>query len=200
MKKINIYLVIMIAVVLIALTGYGVSLYIAGLRDKIGLLEKNQSTLLDSVHHYLVQDSLNTSKVSALTLSLKEYKRYRAEDQALIKKLKADKPVSTITTNTETVTHIKTELKDSIIYLDTLKTIDYHSRWTDVKGFIKADSAILTINNREELLIHESVRRKKFLFFKLPVKLFGYKSQEIDVLSKNPNTHIEHIEWIKYKQ
>lgn len=200
MKKINIYLVIAIAVLLLALAGYGVSVYITNLKNKIDILEKNQSTLLDSVQHYVVQDSLNVSKVTALTLSLKEYKKYRAEDQALIKKLKADKPVGTVTTNTETITHIKTEIKDSIIYLDTLKVINYHSKWTDVKGYIKADSAVLTIKNREELLIHESVRRKKFLFFKLPVKLFGYKSQEIDVVSRNPNTRIEHIEWVKYKQ
>lgn len=200
MKILNKYLVAAIVALLIALAGYGVSLYIANLKNKISLLEKNQSTLLNSVQHYIVQDSLNVSKVSALTLSLEEYKKYRAEDQALIKKLKADKPVSTITTNTETTTDIRTEIKDSIVYLDTLKTIDYHSKWTDVKGFIKADSAILTVKNREELLIHESIRRKKFLFFKLPVKLFGYKSEEIDVLSKNPNTRIEHVEWIKHKQ
>lgn len=200
MKALNKYLVIAAAILFLALLGYGISTYVSSLKDKISLLEKNQSTLLDSVRHYIVQDSLNASKVSALTLSLKEYIKYRAEDQALIKKLKADKPVSTITTNTETTTYIKTKVKDSIVYLDTLKTISYHSKWTDVKGFIKADSAILTVKNREELLIHQSIRRKKFLFFKLPIKLFGYKSEEIDVLSKNPNTRIEHVEWIKHKQ
>lgn len=185
-----------IALILVLFSG-GLRYY--NMKSQIAQLKRNQLVLLDSVRHYVVQDSLNALKTSALTLSLSEYKKYRAEDLALIKKLKADKTTGIIATNTETVTQIKTEIKDTVIYLDTLKSISYHSKWTDVEGFIKTDSAILVVKNREELLIHESIRRKKFLFFKLPIKLFGYKSQELDIVSKNPNTKIEHVEWIKVK-
>ena len=155
--------------------------------------ERNVSALTDSIKHYIVSDSLNASQVSALEIKLSEYKKFRQDDAALIKKLKADKPETIIKTVTNTEYEIKTEIE----YMDTVKSFVYKSKWVDVFGKLHADSVNLKIKNREELLLVESVQRKKFMGIKLPVWLFGYKAKSIDVVSKNPNTNITNIEYTK---
>ena len=54
----------------------------------------------------------------------------------------------------------------------------------------------MQIRNIESLKTIESKKKKKFLFFKLPIWLFGYKSKQLDIVSLNPNTTIEYIEYI----
>ena len=73
------------------------------------------------------------------------------------------------------------------------------SRWTDLHGFISNDTLQVKIINREELILVESLQRKKFLGIKLPGWLFGYKREILDVVSRNPNTTIQDIEYVKLK-
>ena len=167
------------------------------LNEQVKVLSNNQNTLLDSVSHYKIVDSLNVAKVKELTLTVDEYKRYRAEDAILIKKLKADKPKEVIKTITETRTEIVT-LFDTV-YVDSVKRFKYDDKWIKVDGLVYSDSVKLNIKNYEELLIVESLQKKKFWFIKLPVKLFGYKHKQINVISKNPNTQILSTEFITIK-
>lgn len=163
-------------------------------------LKSNQATLLNGIEHYKLADSLNAVKVGELSLSLKEYKKYRAEDAALIKKLKSDKLNAIGSIKTETIIeHVPVHVRDTVYELEKLKAFDYKSKWTDVTGIIKPDSVLLSIANREELLITESFEKKKFLFIKLPAWLFGYKSKKINVVSKNPNTTVTNAEFISIK-
>lgn len=158
------------------------------------------SAMLDSVYKYKVSDSLNAIQVGELLLTAKEYKRYRAEDAALIKQLVADKVTSV--TNLKSITRdtVFTELHDTVIAIkDTVKHFSYTSKWTDVNGFVLGNSIQVNIQNREELIITESTQRKKFWFIKLPPKLFGYKSRKLDVVSKNPNTTIAGVEWVNIR-
>ena len=154
---------------------------------------------MDSVANYRVSDSLNASQVGELQIKLSEYKKYRREDAELIKKLKADKPQTVVKTITKTETRIETQLRDSIAYLDTLKVINYKSYWTDLHGLINKDTIQLNIISREELLVIESLQRKKFLGIKLPGWLFGYKRGTADIVSKNPNTTITNIEYVNFR-
>ena len=177
--------------------------YVSNLQKENKRLANNQTVLLDSVHFYKTADSLNAAKVNVLGLSLSDYKKYREEDAALIKKLKAGKLSSSTNVQTSTTTNITTQFKDSIVYkdklvpIDTLKQIAFDSDWTTARGYITNDSLYLRVVNREHLLITESLVKKKFLFFKLPVKLFGYKTKRLDVISKNPNTKITNLEFIR---
>lgn len=196
-KNINKYLVIysvILSVILLAFYEHGKKLKVENLAYR-----QNVAVLMDSVAHYQVNDSLNASQIGELQLKLSEYKKYRKEDAELIKKLKADKPQTIIKTETKTEYKIKTELRDSIVYKDTLKAINYVSRWTDLHGFISNDTLQVKIINREELILVESLQRKKFLGIKLPGWLFGYKRETLDVVSRNPNTAIQNIEYIKLK-
>lgn len=173
------------------------------LQEENKRLINNQAVLLDSMQTYKVADNLNVAKINVLELSLSDYKRYREEDAALIKKLKADKLSATTSINTTTTTDIKTSVKDSIIYkdrvvpIDTVKQINYDSKWTSVHGYLANDTINLNVVNREELLIAESFVKKRFIGIKLPIWLFGYKTKSVDVVSKNPNTEIKNLEYIQ---
>ena len=162
-------------------------------------LKANQETLLDSIKSFKVSDSLKAITVGNLELSLKQYKKYHADDAILIEQLKGQKPEVIIKPNIQTEYKVRTELKDSIIYKDTLKTILYKSKWNYISGFVDKDTINLNIINYDELLIAESLQKKKFLFFRLPISIFGYKRKVLNVISKNPNTKIISAEYITIK-
>ena len=169
------------------------------LKNENKRLKANQETLLDSVKSFKVSDSLKAISVGNLELSLKQYKKYHADDAILIKQLKGQKPEVIIKPSIQTEYKIRTELKDSIVYKDTLKTILYKSKWNYVSGFVDKDTINLSITNYDELLIAESLQKKKFLFFRLPISIFGYKRKVLNVISKNPNTKIISAEYITIK-
>ena len=169
------------------------------LKNENKRLKANQETLLDSVKSFKVSDSLNAITVGNLELSLKQFKKYHADDAILIKQLKGQKPEVIIKPNIQTEYKVRTELKDSIIYKDTLKTILYKSKWNYISGFVDKDTINLNIINYDELLITESLQKKKFLFFRLPISIFGYKRKVLNVISKNPNTKITSAEYITIK-
>lgn len=169
------------------------------LKNENKRLKANQETLLDSVKSFKVSDSLKAITVGNLELSLKQYKKYHANDAILIKQLKGQKPEVAIKPSIQTEYKVRTELKDSIIYKDTLKTILYKSKWNYISGFVDKDTINLNIINYDELLITESLQKKKFLFFRLPISIFGYKRKVLNVISKNPNTKITSAEYITIK-
>ena len=197
LKNLNKYLVIYSVILSVALFGF--YQYQKKLKIENLAYRQNVTVLMDSVAHYQVNDSLNASQIGELQLKLSEYRKYRKEDAELIKKLRADKPQTIVKTKTETKYKIKTELRDSVIYKDTLKAINYTSYWTDLHGFISKDTIQINIANREELVLVESLQRKKFLGIKLPGWLFGYKQKTLDVISKNPNTTIADIEYVNLR-
>ena len=162
-------------------------------------LKANQETLLDSVKSFKISDSLKAITVGNLELSLKQYKKYHADDAIIIKQLKGQKPEVIIKPSIQTEYKVRTELKDSIIYKDTLKTILYKSKWNYISGFVDKDTININIINYDELLITESLQKKKFLFFRLPISIFGYKRKVLNVISKNPNTKITSAEYITIK-
>ena len=169
------------------------------LKNENKRLKANQETLLDSVKSFKVSDSLKAITVGNLELSLKQFKKYHADDAILIKQLKGQKPEVAIKPSIQTEYKVRTELKDSIIYKDTLKTILYKSKWNYISGFINKDTINLNIINYDELLITESLQKKKFLFLRLPISIFGYKRKVLNVISKNPNTKIKSAEYITIK-
>jgi hypothetical protein len=200
-KKLLAFFTIFIAISVILFQ----ALAIKKLKHDNSSYKNNVDVLLSSVEKYKVTDSLNAVKTKSLELTMRDYKKYRAEDANIIKKLKADKVVNASNLKAESKIFIKTVLKDTIIYkrdtteIEKAKRINYENRWFSVSGFIKNDSAHLSILNREELIISESITRKKILFIKLPIWLFGYKSRVLNAVSKNPNTEIKNVEFIQIK-
>ena len=171
------------------------------------LLTQKQTIMAES-QAYKVSDSLNAAKVSELQFTLKEYKKYRAQDLQLIKQLKVKKSdlQKVIGSQTETINSLSAKLNDSIRIdtaanvVDTLKCFDYKSKWTDVSGCIdlKHNNINLQIKNRESLKIVETVVYKRFLGFLW--KTNKVKDRQVNVVSENPNTTISNLDYVSIKR
>lgn len=168
-------------------------------RDKY---RSNTETLLQDVRTYQTKDSLNAAKVGNLELKLSEYKKYRADDAALIKSLQTkNRDLQRVTTaQMETINELRANVRDSIVYLpgDTVTTvlrcIEYSDKWVDFDGCIINNTFSGKIINRDSLLIAETVQYKRFWGFLWKTKKI--KNREIDVVSKNPSTRILGVEFV----
>ena len=168
-------------------------------RDKY---RSNTETLLQDVRTYKTKDSLNVAKVGNLELTLSEYKKYRADDAALIKSLQAkNRDLQRVTTaQMETINELRANVRDSVVYLpgDTVTTvlrcIEYSDKWVDFDGCIKNNTFSGKIITRDSLLITETVQYKRWLGFLWKTKRI--KNREFDIVSKNPHTKITGFEVI----
>ena len=168
-------------------------------RDKY---RSNTETLLQDVRTYQTKDSLNAAKVGNLELKLSEYKKYRADDAALIKSLQTkNRDLQRVTTaQMETINELRANVRDSIVYLpgDTVTTvlrcIEYSDKWVDFDGCIINNTFSGKIITRDSLLIAETVQYKRWLGFLWKTKKI--KNREIDVVSKNPSTRILGVEFV----
>ena len=169
-------------------------------RDKY---RSNTEILLQDVKTYQTKDSLNAIKVGNLELSLAEYKKYRADDLALIKTLQAkNRDLERITTTQmETINELRATVRDSVVYLpgDTVATVlrcvDIVEPWFELHGCTTPAGVFTgTHINRDSLLIAETVQYKRFWGFLWKTKKI--KNREIDVVSKNPATRILGVEFV----
>lgn len=169
-------------------------------RDKY---RSNTEILLQNVKMYQTKDSLNAIKVGNLELSLAEYKKYRADDLALIKTLQAkNRDLERVTTTQmETINELRATVRDSIVYLpgDTVTTvlrcIDIVEPYFELHGCTTPAGVFTgTHINRDSLLIAETVQYKRWLGFLW--KTNKIKNRQIDVVSKNPATKILGVEFI----
>jgi hypothetical protein len=162
----------------------------------------NTETLLQDVRTYQTKDSLNAAKVGNLELKLSEYKKYRADDAALIKSLQTkNRDLQRVTTaQMKTINELRANVRDSIVYLpgDTVTTvlrcIEYSDKWVDLDGCIINNTFSGKIITRDSLLITESVQYKRWLGFLWKTKKI--KNRQIDVVSKNPATKILGVEFV----
>lgn len=169
-------------------------------RDKY---RSNTEILLQDVKTYQTKDSLNAIKVGNFELSLAEYKKYRADDLALIKTLQAkNRDLERVTTTQmETINELRATVRDSVVYLpgDTVTTIlrcvDIVEPYFELHGCATPDGQFTgTHINRDSLLIVETVQYKRFWGFLWKTKKI--KNREIDVVSKNPATKILGVEFV----
>ena len=168
-------------------------------RDKY---RSNTETLLQDARTYQTKDSLNAAKVGNLELKLSEYKKYRADDAALIKSLQTkNRDLQRVTTaQMKTINELRANVRDSIVYLpgDTVTTvlrcIEYSDKWVDFDGCIKNNTFSGKIITRDSLLITETVQYKRWLGFLWKTKKI--KNRQIDVVSKNPATKILGVEFV----
>jgi hypothetical protein len=198
MKK---YLIL--AAIILAVAAFWVQhVKIKRLTEERDRYRSNTEILLQDVKTYQTKDSLNAIKVGNLELSLAEYKKYRADDLALIKTLQAkNRDLERITTTQmETINELRATVRDSVVYLpgDTVTTvlrcIEYSDKWVDFDGCIINNTFSGKIITRDSLLITETVQYKRFLNFLWKTKRI--KNREFDIVSKNPNSKITGFEVI----
>lgn len=159
---------------------------------------KNTAALLSDVQYYRVRDSLSAARVQSLELSVREFKRFRAEDAALIKSLTAkNRDLAAVNkTQSETIIDLLATPKDTIIVRDSvpIPAVAVHcgDAWYDFDGVLTADEFTGTLRNRDSLLVVESVRYKRFLWWRTK----RVRDRLMDVVTLNPHSKIMGVEHI----
>lgn len=171
---------------------------IAQLTEERDKYKSNTETLLEETATYQVRDSLNAAKVGTLELSLKEYEKFRADDAALVRDLKAkNRDLEGVNkAQAQTIIRLQNVPRDTVILRDSVpvkaKAVRCGDAWYNFEGLLTEDEFTGTLTNREELLLTETVRYKKFLFWKTK----RVKDRELEAVSRNPHTTIESLEHI----
>ena len=200
MKK---YLILAAIILAVAAAFWVQHVKIKRLTEERDRYRSNTEILLQDVKTYQTKDSLNAIKVGNLELSLAEYKKYRADDLALIKTLRAkNRDLERVTTTQmETINELRATVRDSVVYLlgDTVTTVlrcvDIVEPYFELHGCATPDGQFTgTHINRDSLLIVETVQYKRFWGFLWKTKKI--KNREIDVVSKNPATKILGVEFV----
>lgn len=200
MKK---YLILAAIILAVAAAFWVQHVKIKRLTEERDRYRSNTEILLQDVKTYQTKDSLNAIKVGNLELSLAEYKKYRADDLALIKTLRAkNRDLERVTTTQmETINELRATVRDSVVYLPgntvttVLRCVDIVEPWFELHGCATPDGQFTgTHINRDSLLIVETVQYKRFWGFLWKTKKI--KNREIDVVSKNPATKILGVEFV----
>lgn len=188
--------ILLIAMLLISFLGLRVHRLSANLERE----KSNVTSLVEGVEFYKVSDSLNAARVSALELSLSEYKRFRAEDAALIKQLRTrNRDLASVNkTQSQTIIELLAIPKDTVIIRDSIQVpaVSVHcgDAWFDFDGLLTPVEFTGTLRNRDSLVIAESVRYKRFLGFLWKTK--QVKDRRVDVVNKNPHTSILNVDFV----
>ena len=170
------------------------------LTDERDRYRNNTETLLSDVETYRVRDSLNAARVQSLELTVKEFERFRADDAALIKQLKArNRDLAAVNkTQSQTIIELQAAPRDTFIVRDSIPipavAVHCGDAWFDFTGVLTRDDFTGKLANRDSLLIAESVQYKRFLGFLW--KTNKVKDRRVDVVSKNPYTSILGVEYI----
>ena len=160
--------------------------------------ERNTETLMGDVETYRVRDSLNAAKVHGLELTLSEYKRFRADDAALIKDLQIkNRNLAAVNqTQAETIIRLSATGRDTVVIRDSIPVpaLTFHcgDEWFDFDGLLVDRQMTGTLTNRDALMLVESIKYKRFLFWNTK----RVKERTLNAVSKNPHTTIISMEHI----
>ena len=173
---------------------------IGNLKAEKDRYKANQTALLADVEHYKTQSGKDAASVQKLTLTYGELKKSYDEvcKTAEDLKIKVKRLQSVSNTATQTQVEIKTEVRESLVYIhgEPIRTLafDWRDAWTNVEGMIHNDSVNLSVQSTDTLVQFVHRVPHKFLFFK-----WGCKAIRQDIVSKNPHTNIVYTEYIELK-
>lgn len=171
---------------------------IARLTDERDKYKENTETLLEETATYKVRDSLNAAKVGTLELTVKEFEKYRADDAELVKQLKArNRDLDQLNkAQMQTIEQLRCVPRDTVILIDSIpikaKKVHCGDEWYTFDGLMTEDEFTGQMQTRDELVLTETIRYKKFLFWKTKKIL----DRELEAVSKNPHTTITNLEHI----
>ena len=163
--------------------------------------KSNTEALMSEVRRIQADSSTMALDIKTLTMSLDEYKRYRAEDEEKIKKLgiRIKDLEATAKHNVEVDAPIDAEIKDSVMIRDTvpvfLKAVRMDTPYLKINGIIENDRLTGKINLPVTLNQAFWIEYKhKFLWWRWKVKAIHQT-----ISSDNPYVKIKYSEYIKIK-
>lgn len=195
MKKIAIYIILALTA---ACVGLGIALRKSNSEKE--RFKANQTALLAQVDYWATENEKSAADVLKLSLTVDELRNanvrlVKTADELNIK-LKRVQSASTFATKTDI--KIITQVRDSIVYRDSvitpIKVFSWRDAWTDVNGVIERDSVDLSVSSVDTLttIVHKVPH--KFWFIK-----WGCKAVKQTVVSSNPHTKITYTEYIEVK-
>ena len=164
-------------------------------RDKY---KQNTESLLEQTETYKVRDSLNAAKVGTLELTIKELEKFRSSDAALVRELTAkNRDLNELNkAQTRTIAQLRSIPKDTVILIDSIpikaKSVHCGDEWYTFDGLMTDNEFSGTMSSHDELILTETIRYKKFLFWKTKKVL----NREMEAVSRNPHTTITQLEHI----
>ena len=189
--------------IIAVLSGITISL----LRSRQRLIEEkdsyksNTEALMSEVRRIQADSSTMALDIKTLTMSLDEYKRFRAEDEEKIKKLgiRIKDLEATAKHNVEVDAPIDAEIKDSVMIRDTvpvfLKAVKMDTPYLKINGIIENDRLTGKINLPVTLNQAFWIEyKRKFLWWRWKVKAIHQT-----ISSDNPYVEIKYSEYIKIK-
>ena len=189
--------------IIAVLSGITISL----LRSRQRLIEEkdsyksNTEALMSEVRRIQADSSTMALDIKTLTMSLDEYKRFRAEDEEKIKKLgiRIKDLEATAKHNVEVDAPIDAEIKDSVMIRNTvpvfLKAVRMDTPYLKINGIIENDRLTGKINLPVTLNQAFWIEYKhKFLWWRWKVKAIHQT-----ISSDNPYVEIKYSEYIKIK-
>lgn len=197
MKK-WVYIVIAAAILAVVAIIWGQSARITQLKDERNRYERNTETLLSDVKHYRVRDSLNAARVQSLELTVQEYERFRADDAALINELKQrNRDLASVNkTQSQTIIELRAIPRDTVVIRDSVRVsavaVHCGDAWYNFDGLLTKDEFTGKMEHRDSLLLVESVRYKRFLWWKTK----RIKDRQLDCVSKSPHNSIRGLEYV----
>ena len=171
--------------------------YLAGSHkadNQIERLEQNQEFILSKNESLVIDSAKRMSELKTLSLTAYEFKKAntyltdRVAELEISNKRLRSASASSYTTSTK----IETKVKNSIVFVhDTVqvyaRTFYYSDAYSDVKGYVTSESAVLDINTRDTITHIMSYEPKRY-FFGL-IKL-GRKYVKSTFANANPNATI----------
>lgn len=168
---------------------------LSGERDKY---RRNTEGLLAEVETFRVRDSLNGARVASLELSLGQYKQFRERDAAMIKTLQGkNRDLSAVNkSQSQTILELRAVPRDTVVVRDSVRVqavaVHCGDAWYDFDGLLSDGAFTGQLRNRDSLLLVESVRYKRFLWW----KTHRVKDRRLDCVSLNPHTKIIGLEHV----
>lgn len=163
-------------------------------------LKANQTALLSQVEYWTTEEGKSAADVLKLTLTANELQNANTDLQRTIDELnvKIKRLQSASTTGANTEVKIVTQVRDSIVYRDSVivpvKAFTWADAWTDISGVIERDSVSLSVESLDTLTTIVYKVPHKFWFIK-----WGCKAIKQTVVSSNPHTKITYNEYIEIK-
>lgn len=178
---------------------------ISSLESERDRYKGSTAALLSDAKLYRFRDSLSAARVESLELTLKEYERFRGEDAALISELKRrNRDLSAVNkAQTQTIIELSAVPRDTVVIVrDSIRVpavaVHCGDAWFDFDGVLTEDEFMGTLRNRDSLLLAETVKYKRFLGFLWKTRKI--ENRQIDVVSKNPHTIIQNVQFLTIKK
>ena len=142
------------------------------LTDERDKYKSNTEALLADCKQFQIRDSLHAARVGSLELTVKEFEKFRAQDAALIKDLTGrNRDLEQLNkAQAQTIIRLQDIPRDTVILVDSIpikaKAVHCGDAWYDFDGLMTDDKFSGTLINRESLILTETVKYKRFLFWK----------------------------------